>query len=160
MIVVSNTSPILNLTVPYYEGLLRDLYSEVLIPDAVASELRAIQAELQGASDALPPWMRTQSVASAPLVRVLHSELDLGESEAIVLALDTQADLLLLDERKARAVAARLGVRFIGLLGVLLEAKRRGHIPSVKPLLDSVIVKAGFWLGSQLYSRVLREAGE
>ena len=88
------------------------------------------------------------------------SELDPGESEAIVLALDTQADLLLLDERKARAVAARLGVRFIGLLGVLLEAKRRGHILSVKPLLDSLIVKAGFWLGSQVYSRALREAGE
>jgi len=160
MIVVSNTSPILNLTMVGHGGLLRDLYSEVFIPEAVASELRAIQAEQQDPGNAIPSWVGTRSVANVPLVHALQLELDAGESEAIVLALETRADLVLLDERKARAVAARMGVRFIGLLGVLLEAKRRRHIPTVKPLLDSLTVKAGFWLGSHLYARVLREAGE
>ena len=65
-----------------------------------------------------------------------------------------------MDERKGRNVALRFGLKFIGLLGVLMEAKNKGLIQEVKPLLDALISKAGFWISPQLYNRVLESAGE
>jgi hypothetical protein len=86
--------------------------------------------------------------------------LDPGEAEAIALAAEIGPDILLLDERRARKVAARMGLKVIGLLGVVLEAKRKGFIRRVQPLLDEVVAKAGFWVSARLYARVLEEAGE
>jgi predicted nucleic acid-binding protein len=93
-------------------------------------------------------------------VTVLQMELDVGEAEAIALAKELAADLLLMDGRRGRDIAARLGLRVIGLLGVLIEAKHRGMIPAVKPILDDLKAKAGFWVSQQLYARVLQAAGE
>jgi hypothetical protein len=90
----------------------------------------------------------------------LSLELDAGEAEAIALAVEMQADIVLLDERLARRVGARLGLRFVGVLGLLVESKRRGLIPFVKPVLDALITRAGFWVGNSLYLRVLAEVGE
>jgi len=87
-------------------------------------------------------------------------ELDEGESEAIALAHQLKADLLLLDERQGRAVASRLGLKFIGLLGILVEAKKNGFLPSIKPVLDEVISKVGFWVSHKLYVEVLQSVGE
>ena len=61
---------------------------------------------------------------------------------------------------KGRMIASRLGLRVTGLLGLLIEAKQRGLIAEVKPLMDSLIVKAGFWISQALYDRVLTVAGE
>jgi predicted nucleic acid-binding protein len=94
------------------------------------------------------------------LVVALQMELDEGEAEAIVLTKELAADLVLLDERRGRVVASRLGLRFVGLLGVLIEAKQKGSIPAVKAVLDDLVAKAGFWVSQQLYARVLQAAGE
>ena len=161
MIVVSNTSPILNLSTIGQLDILRHLYERVLVPETVLEELRAIQAE-RDQPEHLPahPWLEVRAVADRRLLDALGAELDRGEAEAIVLALEVSADLLLVDERKARAVASRHGLICVGLLGVLLEAKRHGIMPSVKAALDGLIVEAGFWVSARLYARVLEEAGE
>ena len=86
--------------------------------------------------------------------------LDLGEAEAIALAVETQADRVLIDERQGRLVAARLNLRYTGILGVLVEAKSQGLITEVKPLLDALINQAGFWVAKPLYNRVLRFVDE
>jgi len=99
-------------------------------------------------------------VTNESFVRLLEIELDAGEAEALALALELKADLVLLDERRARRIASRLNLRHIGLLGVLIEGKRRRHLESVKPVLDALISAAGFWVSSGLYDRVIEVAGE
>ena len=74
--------------------------------------------------------------------------------------MEMQADLLLVDERRGHRGASRLGLPCMGLLGVLIEAKRKACIAAVKPQLDDLLTQAGFWVSRDLYARVLREAGE
>jgi len=99
-------------------------------------------------------------VADRNLVASLQLELDDGEAEAIALAVELKADLILLDERKGRVIAARLGLRFIGLLGMLVEAKHRSLISAVRPIMNDLIGKAGFWIGQELYDYILQVAEE
>jgi predicted nucleic acid-binding protein len=86
--------------------------------------------------------------------------LDAGEANAIALALELQADDLLIDERLGRQEAVRLGLSIIGILGILLVAKKRSLIPQVQPVMDALINQAGFHVSPQLYQRVLDLAQE
>jgi uncharacterized protein len=76
------------------------------------------------------------------------------------LAVELRADLLLIDERRARKVALRFDLSVVGVLGVLVEAKRKNLLPTVRPVLDDLLTHAGFRIGSDLYASVLRAAGE
>lgn len=105
-------------------------------------------------------WIQTRQVNNRAIVAALQNELDIGEAEAIALALELQAEQLLIDERLGRIVAARLNLRYTGILGILIEAKSQQLIPEVKPKLDALINQAGFWVAEPLYNRVLRLAGE
>ena len=161
MIVVSNTSPLTNLAAVGQLDLLRQLYGKVLIPQAVYGELTGSSGGQPGAVEVQTvEWIETRPVANHTLVTALQMELDTGEAEAIALAKELAADLLLLDERRGRAVALRLDLRFVGLLGVLIEAKQKDCILAIKPVLDDLVTKAGFWVSQPLYARVLQAAGE
>lgn len=161
MIVVSNTSPIINLAVVGQLDLLHQLYGKVIVPRAVHDEFVIVAKEQPIAIDIESfDWIETRKVTNQTAVASLQLELDEGEAEAIALALELNADLLLLDERKGRLVAARLGLKFIGLLGVLIEAKHKGLVVSIKPILDDLIKKAGFWISPELYEHVLQVARE
>jgi hypothetical protein len=105
-------------------------------------------------------WIKTQSVTNKYLKRALQQELDAGEAEAIVLALEIEAELLLMDERLGRKVAWHFGRRYTGLIGILIEAKRKGRISTIKPHLDSLRNIAGFRVSNELYSRILQDEKE
>lgn len=161
MIVVCNTSPIINLAAIGQLIILQQLYERIIIPEAVYREIAVTGSGQAGATEVQTlEWIETRKLYNRALASVTEMELDGGEAEAIALAVELKADLLLMDEQKGRAVAARLGLKFIGLLGVLIEAKHNGLIHSVKPALDDLIAKAGFWITEDLYTRVLSVAGE
>lgn len=161
MIVVSNTSPIINLACVSQLDLLRQLYGQIIIPQAVFTEIAIAGAGEPGAKEVQGfDWITPRPVTQGSLTKVLRLELDAGEAEAIACALEINADLLLLDERRARETAQRLGLKFIGILGVLTEAKRRQLIPRIRPVLDNLRHQAGFWVTDALYQRVLAVAGE
>lgn len=161
MIIVSDTSPINNLAAINQLDLLRQLYDTVVIPQAVYRELTEPDFPVAGATEVQTfDWIQTRQVTNRILVEALQNELDTGEAEAIALSLELEADQVLIDERRGRIVAARLNLRYTGILGILVEAKAQGLIPAVKPLLDALINQAGFWIAEPLYNRVLQIAGE
>lgn len=135
--VVSDASPLINLAAIGHLDLLRALYGTVCIPNAVHREVTRF--EEQPGADAVQSleWVKAQSCPRPDLATALGQDLDAGEAEAIALAVDTGA-LLLIDERAGRRAASRLDVSRLGLLGVLVEAKRAGHIPVLRPLLRSL----------------------
>lgn len=161
MIVVSNTSPITNLAAVGQLNLLQQLYSNIIIPQAVYQELTSGGDTIPGAIEVQTfNWIQVQQVTNQTLVESLLNQLHQGESEAIALAIELQADWLLIDEELGRKVAADNGIKFTGILGVLIEAKQIGLIPSVKSVLDNLISQAEFWVTPSLYNRVLQMAGE
>ena len=161
MSVVSNASPLISLARIGKLDLLRQLYDELFIPEAVWHEV-VIEGVGQPGADEVKAatWIKTQSVTNTPLVHALRQELDAGEAEAIALTLETQAELLLMDERVGREVARHLGLRYTGLIGVLVEAKHKGVLSAVKPQLDELRNIAGFRISDALYVRVLQDEGE
>jgi predicted nucleic acid-binding protein len=106
------------------------------------------------------PWLIVAAAADQNRVQELREDLDPGEAEAIVLAIERRADLLLVDERRARRTATAAGLTVTGLLGVVARAKRAGLIDLGKPVLEELIQVARFWIGPDLYSEVLTELDE
>ena len=153
MIVVSDTSAVTALLQVGRIDLLRELYGEVFIPEAVRDELARSHSSL-------PTFLRCEHVLNMPEVRRLLAEIDLGEAEAIVLAKERHADVLLIDDLDARRVAQREGVPFIGLLGVLVQGKQAGRVSSVRNLTAELERVADFRLSAEIKEIAFRKAGE
>jgi len=166
VIIVSDTSPITNLAAVQTLDLLQFLYGSIIIPVAVYNELTQadIKKAVPGATEVQTySWIQTRPVQNLQKVNeilVANSNIHLGEAEAIVLALELKADLLLMDERRGRTLAMNYQLKVTGLLGVLLQAKKQGKIIAVKPLLEQLINDAEFRINDQLYEQVLQLAKE
>jgi predicted nucleic acid-binding protein len=161
MIVVSNTSPLINLANIGQLHLLKQLYGEVIIPPAVYDEIVIAGVGQPGAMEVkIYDWFKVEQISNQQMVTLLQIDVDIGEAEAIVLALEMKPDLLLLDERKGRQVASNLGIKFTGILGILIEAKNNQLINAIKPIMDDLIKQVGFRVSSKLYQRVLQIANE
>ena len=141
--------------------LLRRLYPGVNITDGVWDELNAMKNCWPGCKEvAAARWIKRYSVRNQLLVNALMRDIDRGEAESIVLAIELEADLILLDEKEGRHAAQRLGLKMVGVVGILLEAKKKGFVDSVRPHLDALRQVAGFYLKKSLYRYVLNLAGE
>ncbi|WP_254564986.1 DUF3368 domain-containing protein [Oscillatoria sp. HE19RPO] len=161
MTVVSNTSPITNLAAVGQIDLLRQLYGTIIIPQAVYHEMTRGDDTVPGKVEVQTlSWIQVQPITNPSRVTELTSEIHLGEAEAIILAMELQANGLLLDDYRGRMVATQLGLKITGVLGVLLVAKGRGLIPSVQPVMDDLIAIASFRIGDRLYGNILQAAGE
>ena len=160
MIVVSNTTPILSLYKIGRLGLLERLFGRVFVPVAVYNEISILGKGKPG-HDVIDvqDCIQVKHVQNALAVGLLRSQLDYGEAEAIVLARELQADILMLDEKKARKVAQAGLQRVSGTIGILQAAKDKGFIPDMKSSLDALIAN-GIWVDRRLYRTILHTNGE
>ncbi len=160
MIIVSDTSPISNLAAIGQLELLQKLYGNVIIPTAVYQEiLNSGHTDPAVLAIKSVNWIQTSSITNNTLFQTLQNNLDIGEAEAITLAVELNADRLIVDERRGRKEAIRLGLRVTGILGILLAAKQQGLVSFIQPLLDDLIAN-GFWIREELYAELLQLAGE
>lgn len=161
MIVVSNTTPLIGLAAIGRFDLLRLLFAEVHIPQAVFEEIvvagreKGVAVREVGSSS----WIKVVAVRDRLAVDVLLDELDLGEAETIVLAHELKADWVLMDERKGRRKLDQLGLPKIGTLGLLLMAKKLGFLTEIGPDI-ALLQRHGFSISQSVVAGVLRQAGE
>jgi predicted nucleic acid-binding protein len=161
MIIVSNTSPLTNLaTIGEFE-LLKLLFDEIHIPEAVWDELHAGGRDWPGRLEvASADWIHRHIITNRLSASALQRDIDQGEAEAIVLATEIHADMILLDEKQGRHAAVRWGLKPLGVIGIILEAKKRGLLEKVRPRMDLLRENAGFWIHEGLFQYALNLAGE
>lgn len=161
MIVVSNTTPLIGLASIQRFDLLRQIFGELIIAQAVYDEAVVAGREIGGAKREVlaADWIKTVHVKDRLAVEVLLDELDLGEAETIVLARELAADWVLMDEKKGRRKLTQLGLQKIGTVGILLKAKQVGLIAELRPELD-LLRQQGFGVSQGVIDAVLRQANE
>jgi predicted nucleic acid-binding protein len=160
MIVVTNAGPLIALAQIGRLNLLQLLYDQLYLPPAVFNEVVTFGRERPGAAEVeTADWIRVINISDISAVERLRERLDMGESEAIVLAIELEANLLLIDEARGRRVAQAQGLNHVGTVGLLVLARQRGLIAAVSPLLDELIT-SGFRMNEELYRTAQRLAGE
>jgi uncharacterized protein len=153
MIIVSDTSPISALLRIGEADLLHTLFGEVIIPNAVGTELLRKHT-------ALPTWLRVEQIKDQAMAQSFKILVDPGEAEAIQLAKEIGADRLLIDDNKGRKLAEREGLKVIGLLGVVLTAKANGLIPSARLMIQRLRSGANIYLAEDIVAKGLKSVGE
>ena len=162
MLVVSDTSPLSNLAIIDRLELLRAQFGHIVIPLAVRLELDRLshpeaRARLEAAFQ--EGWVHVSPLASA-VPPDLVSTLDPGEAEALALAQQLKASLVLLDESAARLQATQLGIPHAGVLGVLCRGKQSGQVSSLATEIRRLRSEARFFVSPALEKRLLAAAGE
>ena len=129
MKIISNSGPLITLSQIDKLHFLKELYGSIVIPDMVEYEI-VIQGQGTAGAEEIDTasWINVQTVKNRLAVELLHERLDAGESEAIILAIETNADLLLMDEARGRRISEVRGIKLIGTLGVCALAKQCGLI--------------------------------
>lgn len=161
MIVVSDTTPLIGLSSIGRLELLRELFDDVYIPQAVFDETVTSGREEGKAKHAVAnaSWIHVVEVKDRLAVNILLDEMDLGEVETIVLASELNADWVLMDEKKGRRKLSQLNIPKIGTVGILLKAKQLGLISIIKPEIEN-LQKSGFSISPLVSEEILKVAGE
>jgi hypothetical protein len=159
--VVADASVLIALSTIRQLTLLVERFPQgIVIPQAVWREVVEQGRGRPGAQDvAMAPWVTVQNAAPSGIRQLLLAELEVGEAEAIALAHEISADLILLDERDARQAAARLGLRSLGTIGILIWAKQSGRLLQLRPTLDA-LQQGRFRISRSLYIQALAVVGE
>lgn len=161
MLVVSDTSPIINLARIEHLHLLPELFTEIVIPTAVFDEIAGPGNNEPGSDEVkTASWVKILPAPIQPLLPQLLQDLDQGEAEAIVLALDMKADYVLMDETLGRKIALTYHLQPLGLLGILVLAKQKGLVDAVAPLMDRLQLEANFFIDQRLYQHIKALANE
>ncbi len=140
--------------------LLQKLFAEVIVPSAVSAELSKPAARFAALDIAPFPFLKIRSPLDQSLVKALLANLQAGEAEAIALAEELHADLLLLDDLAARLEAARRGFEVTGVFGILLRGKTRGFVTAVMPLMDQLQAEVNFYIDPKTRMDFLKKSGE
>jgi uncharacterized protein len=152
VIVVSDASPLIALSSVDRLDLMQLLFDTVIIPVSVRDEIMGAAAKI---TVNLPSFIRVEPVAAELPVRFLKLNLHAGESEAISLALERDIQGIILDDKQAREIAAELGLKVIGTLGLLILARRKGFLSEVRPLMAQIIERVNFRIAPSVLNRAL-----
>ncbi|MDE2698440.1 MAG: DUF3368 domain-containing protein [Gemmatimonadota bacterium] len=156
--VIVNNTPLIALWELNYLFLFRELYTEVWIPQAVEDEFIATEQIGRRAALNNAPYIKTVPL-SHPQSALAYTGLHQGEASVLALAEEHDARLVIIDERKARRYAQRIGLPLTGTIGVLLLAKKEGLIDAIKPLLTT-LHDNGLYLSVSLIDKALQLADE
>jgi predicted nucleic acid-binding protein len=162
MLVVSNTSPVSNLAIVGRLDFLRQRYTVVRIPPAVAEELAALThaaGALRIKAALSDGWLLVEPLDKT-VAPQLPFPLDAGETAAIALACQLKAGVLLMDEKRGREAARHCGLVVAGVLGELVHAKLAGWIPNVRDEIRRVRLEAGFFVDAGVERFILSQVGE
>ena len=129
--------------------LLHRVYGEVLTTIDIATEY----------GEPLPEWVKIVTVTDRYRQQILEMQIDKGESSAIALALEIPGSTIILDDYKARKIAEQLGITYTGTIGVIIKAKLKGQIATIKPFLEK-IKQTNFRLSPEIELQALKEANE
>ena len=151
MIVVCNSSPIIALASVNRLDILKKLFSEILIPQAVYEEVFAIANKEIPKAD----FIKVRKVKNKNLVKVLNLYLDVGESEVIAFALEKGIDRVILDDKQARKIAEKQGLKVIGTLGILILAKEKSIVEEVRSLIIQMKKRINFRISQEIVNKVL-----
>jgi len=154
MIIVCDSSPIIALALCNQLELLDKLFNDILIPQEVYNESTK---EGKEPTPIIKEWAagKVIKVINRQNVNIFNETLDKGESEAIALYLEKSADYLLIDEKKGRKIAIENKIKVIGSIGVLIMAKRKGLLQSIKPSLD-ILQQSSTRISDFLYEQALK----
>ncbi|NJK93150.1 MAG: DUF3368 domain-containing protein [Blastochloris sp.] len=161
MIVVTDTSVVLNISWLEMDEVLEKLHSEVWAPEEVRVEFeRLAQIDPRFHGLQFPLFIRVARPSLIPEELLQNNRLDRGEQAALALALEKGIIDILMDEAAGRKVARGLGLRPSGLLGLLMAGKQAGLIPEVLPLLDRLRTGARFYMSDELRALMAERTGE
>ncbi len=147
--IISDTSCFIILTNIGEFELLHKVYGEIITTIDIATEF----------GETLPDWVEIVKVTDTYKQQLLELQIDKGESSAIALALEIPESTVILDDIKARKIASRLGINYTGTIGVIIKAKLKGIIPSIKPILEK-IKQTDFRISVDIELQALKEANE
>ena len=158
--IVCNSGPLIALGILARLDILKFLFDEVLVPEAVQKEIEQGGIKLSG----LENFRRADWIRIVPLKEkrdeLLESLLDVGEAAVISLAREQKATLVLIDERKARKVARDIyGLKPIGTARILVEARRKNLLPDIASQFQK-LQQEGYWIHGSIVETALREVGE
>lgn len=161
MLIVADAGPLIALSAIGHLDLLRTLYGTVVVPDVVYAEVVRQGAGRPGSAElAAAAWARIVETAPDDTQTAgLLETLGPGEVAALSLAARLHADLVLIDDLRARNTALRMHLEVRGTLGVLLQGKRAGLVPMIAPLVEQ-LAASGIWIAERVRRRVIEAAGE
>lgn len=156
--IVSNTTPIISLLKTGKLEILKDLYGTISIPKEVYNEIEAGKNKEFYTDLSIIDWIKIETIENEKSLS-FFLDLDKGEAEAIVLATEKEADLIILDETLGRFHAKHVGLKVTGTIGVLIKAKQLGFVTELKPLLLKLKTKS-VWLSDAFIDEILQLAHE
>jgi hypothetical protein len=161
-IVIADAGPLIGLARVNQLNLLEKLYHQITIAPRVLEELKLSSEKpgatiISAATDA--GWLRVSQLKKKENHSILNLLVDAGEAESIQLAIEQNANILIIDDRKGRKIAKSRKVRIIGTGGILIAAKRKGLLDKVAPIINE-LAAVGYRLSPDLCRRILELADE
>ncbi len=158
--VVANTTPLIALSHVGQLELLKRLYEEIIIPEAVYKELSAkTESVCKKAVDRSSDWIRVEKIENQMAKAMYKTQLHDGEVEVMILSKEIGADVVIIDDANAKKHAKYLGLPVTGTLGVLIKAKQKGYVSELKPVLYQM-AQNGIYISQKVIKLCLEQAGE